>query len=67
MNLTFTFDPMTLTSYQILAVIDVYPHTFFGFNPTSGILDIDKNVRSLPTNGPTNGPTNQPTNQQNYS
>ena len=36
-NLTLTFDPMTLTSYQILALIDVYPHTYFGFNPTNGI------------------------------
>ena len=35
--LTLTFDPMTLTSYQILALIDVNPHTYFGFNPTNGI------------------------------
>ena len=33
-NLTLTFDLMTLTSYQILALINVYPHTYFGFNPT---------------------------------
>ena len=67
MNLTLTFDPMTLTSYQILALIDVNPHTYFGFNPTNGIWDIDKNVRLLPTDGPTNQPTNQRTNQQIYS
>ena len=61
--LTLTFDPMTLTSYQILAFIDVYPHTYFGFNPTNSLWGIDKNVRSLPTNGPTNQRTNQRTNQ----
>ena len=35
MNLTLTFDPMTLTFYQMIALINVYPHTNFGFNPTN--------------------------------
>ena len=70
-NLTLTFDPMTLTSYQSLALIDVYPHTYFGFNPTNVKRDIDKNVCLLPTNQRTDQRTdqrtNQRTNQQNYS
>ena len=36
-NLTMTFDPMTLTSHQLQALINVYPHTNFGFNPTNSI------------------------------
>ena len=62
-NLTLTFDPMTLTSYQILALIDVNPHTKFGFILTNSIGDINRNVRLLPTDGR----TDQPTNQQNNS
>ena len=63
MNLTLTFDQMTLTSLQILALVDVHPHTKFCFDPTYSIRYIDKNVRLLRTNGPTNQPTNQPTNK----
>ena len=63
MNLTLTFDPMTLTSYQILALIDIYPHTKFGFILTNSIGDINRNVHLLPTDGPTNQPTNQRTNK----
>ena len=63
MNLTLTFDPMTLTSYQILVLIDVYPYTKFGFIPANSIGDINRNVCLLRTNGP----TNQRTDQQNNS
>ena len=59
--MTLTFDPMTLTLYKILALIDVYPHTKFGFSPTHGIWEIDQNVRLLPTDGRTDGRTNGPT------
>ena len=59
MNLTLTFDPMTLTSLKILALIDVYPHTNLGFNLTDHKWDIDKNIRLLPTDGPTDGRTDQ--------
>ena len=59
MNLTLTFDPMTLTSLQIVALINVYPHTKFGFILTNSIGDINRNVRLLRTDGPTNGPTNK--------
>ena len=59
MNLTLTFDPMTLTSYQILALIHIYPHTKFGFILNNSIGDINSNVRLLRTNGRTNGRTNK--------
>ena len=45
LTLTLTFDPMTLTSLQILALINVYPHTKLGFNPTDSTLLTTKNVR----------------------
>ena len=47
MHLTLTFDPMTLTSQQILALIDVYHHTKFDFNPTNSTLVINKNISWL--------------------
>ena len=47
MNLTLTFDPMTLTSLKILALVDVYPSTKFGFNPTNSTGVITNNVRLL--------------------
>ena len=43
MNLTLTFDPITLTLYQFVAFINVYPHTKFGFHPTNSMLVITKN------------------------
>ena len=67
MNLTLTFDPMTLTLYHILAFTDVHPHSYFGFNPTNSIWDIDKTfVCYGPTDGPTDGPTNRPTDKASY-
>ena len=50
-NLTMTFDPMTLTSHQLQALINAYPHTNFGFNPTNSIWNIDQK-RSLMTDKP---------------
>ena len=45
------------TSYQILALIDVHPHTNFGLNPTICITGIYENVPLLRINGRTDGPT----------
>ena len=66
MNLTLTIDPLTLTSYQILALINMYLHTKFGFSLTNSMWDIDLNVRFIRLLR-TNQPTDQPTNQQNNS
>ena len=51
MNLTLKFDPMNLTISQLLVLIDVCPHTNFGFNQTNSKLDIDNNVFALQTDG----------------
>ena len=45
------------TLYQILALIDVNPHTNFGLNPTINMTGIYENVRLLRINGRTDGPT----------
>ena len=45
MNLTLTFDPMTLTLYQFVAFINVNPDTTFGFNPTNIMFVITRNAR----------------------
>ena len=37
--MTLTLVPMTLTLNEILALIDVYPHTNFGFNPINSLRD----------------------------
>ena len=47
MNLTLTFDPMTLTLLQFVAFINVNPHPKFGFNPTKSTLVITRNARWL--------------------
>ena len=52
---------MTLNSYQILALINVNPNTKFGYSPTHGISDINKNIRLLLTNQRTKQQTNQST------
>ena len=50
MDLTLTFDLMTLTLYQLVAFIVVNPHTKFGFNPTYSTLVITRNAQNRPTN-----------------
>jgi len=52
---------MTLTFYAIRAIIDVNPHTKYGFNPTNTSQVITQNVRSWPNHQPTYLPTFQRT------
>ena len=59
MNLTLTFDPMTLTSLYFLALVSVYPRSNFGIDPTYRTGDIDKNMCYGPTNQPTDRPTHR--------
>ena len=56
MNLALTFDPVTLTFIEMLAIIDINPHTNFSFNLTNWSWVIFENVCWWMTNRPTDRP-----------
>ena len=47
MNLTLTFDSMTLTLLSLVALTNVCPHTKWRFIPTNSSWEINKNIYFL--------------------
>ena len=62
-DLTLTFNPVTLTLEVIEANIDVNPHTNFGTDPSNCIWVIVENVQWWRTKRPSDQATDQLTDQ----